>query len=120
MTIVEMLVGILISAGIAFLGRWLQLNPRKIMLRGQFVAENSFGARLFRLVVACVGSLLVFGGTVAAMSTLLSPLPFNSTLLLDIATIFCGVCGVAAAIYVRTEVKSRPVLPHYHPFGWWP
>jgi hypothetical protein len=97
---------ILLSSAAAWLGRWIQLHPEKILPQGHF-AEDSTTAHIYRIQIACMGSFAVFAGTWSAVlnaGTLLIhriPLTRRGVLLGGAAL------GVAAVLYVRTEVRMR-------------
>jgi hypothetical protein len=58
-----------------------QLNPEKVLPRGDFVAHDSFGSPILRVQVAAVGSLFVLGGMAGAVFAVLSSLIPSSTTL---------------------------------------
>jgi hypothetical protein len=56
-TLVAMpVVTILLSSAAAWLGRWIQLHPEKLLPRGHFAAD-SMSARIYRIQIACMGQL---------------------------------------------------------------
>lgn len=110
----------LLCAGFALLGRWLQLHPERIVPEGQFMGQNTFGARLFRAQVFLVGTFAVFGGTCGALYSLLQLAAFGSAVLDWVIRLAALVAGILAAIHVRKEVKARPVHESKSPYGWWP
>jgi hypothetical protein len=108
---------ILLSVAAALIGRWLQLNPEKIVPQGFFLSEKAFSARLFRLQIAVLGSFFVFGGACGAVMGVLQALTFRFG---TPETIVSCVAGVFAAVFVRREVKSRVRNKNRSAFGWWP
>ena len=58
-----LIVGPILLALFVLGGRCIQLHPERVVPKGQFVGPNSPGARLFRVQVLLVGSVMVFGGT---------------------------------------------------------
>jgi hypothetical protein len=62
----------------ALAGRWIQLHPERMVPKGQFVGPNTRGARFFRAQMAILGTFVVFGGTTAAVFSLLSLLRSTS------------------------------------------
>lgn len=111
---------IVVAVGLAFGGRWTQLYPERVVLKGQFVGPNTLGAHLFRAQMAVLGGFMVFGGTWMALSSTLSLVSFGSSIVVWIAQIVGVAAAVAAVIYVRREVNSRPPYISNTPYGWWP
>jgi hypothetical protein len=101
-------------------GRWIQLHPERVVPKGQFVGPNTAGARLFRLQIALLGTFIVFGGTAASVSSLLSLVTFGSVPMELTAKLIGVVAGVLAAVHVRKEVKGQPEYVSTSPYGWWP
>lgn len=108
------------AAAFALFGRWLQLHPEKLVPAGHFIGPHTFGARLFRLQVAFLGTFAVFGGITGALYTLLQFATFGSVVLGWIALLLSIAAGVFVAVRVRREVKARPVHESKSPYGWWP
>jgi membrane associated rhomboid family serine protease len=75
---------------------------------------------MFRIQVAVIGTLAVFAGTWFATFSILSLLTFGSVLLGWIAQLIGVLTGIALALRVRKEVKTRPEYVSNSPFGWWP
>jgi hypothetical protein len=113
-------VGEIALIAFAFAGRWIQLHPERLVSKGQFLGQNTIGARLFRIQAAILGALMVFGGTTAAVRAVVSPLTHGSAALEWTANLIGVLAGVLAVAYVRREVKSRPPYFSNTPFGWWP
>jgi hypothetical protein len=111
---------ILLFAGFALLGRWLQLHQERVFPKGYFVAVNSWGAKLARAQVAVVGTFAVVGGTAGSISRLLSVVPVRSQFLAAAIVVIGLSAGVMAAIYVRKEVRVLPPHQSTDPNGWWP
>jgi hypothetical protein len=118
------LLGILVAVPLfslfALLGRWVQLHPEKIVSKGHFAGENTFGARLFRIQVACLGTFIVFCGTWCALFALLHVFTFDSVVLQGIVQFAAIGGGIIAAMVVRKEANARPRHVSDNPFGWWP
>jgi hypothetical protein len=95
---------ILLSSAAALLGRWIQLHPEKILPQGHF-AEDSTSARLYRIQISCMGSLAVFAGTWSAVLNVCTLLIHRLPLTRRGALLAGAVMGIAAVIYVRTEVR---------------
>lgn len=110
----------ILSAAFALFGRWIQLHPEKIVPSGQFMGPDTRGARLFRVQVAVIGTIAVFGGTCGALSSLLQPATFHSVALGWIMVLTAVAAGVVAAVYVRREARARPMHKSTSPYGWWP
>lgn len=124
----KIIVGILLSPAFALVGRWIQLHPEKIVHHGQFMGPDTIGARLFRVHVAVIGTIAVFGGT---CGTVLGFLILN---FMDVPAVdwMMGLAikwmmrlaiiavGIAAAVYVRREAKARPLHKSNSPYGRWP
>lgn len=102
----------------AIAGWWLQLHPEKIFGEGYFITEKSW--LRFLEMVAFLGTFMVFMGTMGTVSSLLFLLTFHVTLLEWIARLLALAAGVAAAVYVRREVKAKPPHVSKNPHGWWP
>lgn len=100
------IVTILLSSAAAWLGRWIQLHPEKILPQGHFAADSAT-ARIYRVQIACVGSFAVLAGTWSAVLNvcvlLIHKLPFTRRT----ALLAGAVLGIGAAIYVRREVSAR-------------
>ena len=107
-------------AAFALGGRWIQLHPERTVPKGQFVGPNTRGARMFRAQMAILGTFMVFGGTTAAVFSLLSLITGASVRLELLAKLIGVVAGVLAAIRVRREVRIRPEYVSSSPYGWWP
>jgi hypothetical protein len=114
------LVASLIFGAFAFLGRWLQLNPEKIIPVGSFMGRDTFGARFFRAQVALVGTGAVFGGTAFAVYSLTRPMAPESLIGSVMIWLITVLAGIAAAMYVRKEVQRKPVHQNNNPHGWYP
>ena len=114
------IVAAILFALFALGGRWIQLHRERTVPKGQFVGPNTLGARLFRAQVAILGTFMVFGGTTAAVFSLLSLLTSASVRLGLLAKLIGAVAGVLAAIYVRWEARTRPEYVSNTPYGWWP
>ena len=71
----------LLSAAFALLGRWIQLHREKIVPTGHFMGPDTLGARLFRVQIAVIGTIAVFGGTYGALYGLLQLATFGSVAL---------------------------------------
>ena len=101
----------------ALFGRWLQLNPERILVQGTFQSPNSSGAVLIRKVIAVQGTLFVVFGVMGAFLSL--TFCFDSRAITVIATLAGITCGVLAARIVRKEVRAKgdPVPGQ---FGVWP
>jgi len=110
----------LLSAAFALFGRWIQLHPEKIVPTGQFMGPDSVGARLFRLQVAVIGTIAVFGGTYGALNGFLQFATFGSVALGWTMVLTAVATGIVAAIYVRREANARPMHQSNSPYGWWP
>ena len=110
----------ILFAGFSLGGRWIQLHPERIVTKGQFVGPDTRGARLFRAQMAILGTFVVFGGTTAAVFSLLSLVIPASVRFEVIAELIGGVAGVFAAIRVRKEARTRPQYVSTSPYGWWP
>ncbi len=110
----------LLSAAFALFGRWIQLHPEKIVPTGQFMGPDTIGARLFRVQVAVVGTIAVFGGTYGALHSLLQFTAFGSVVLDWIMVLVAAATGIVAAVYVRREANARPMHKSNSPYGWWP
>jgi hypothetical protein len=119
MSAVPVLASILFAV-FALGGRWIQLHPERTVPKGQFVGPNTLGARLFRAQMAILGTFMVFGGSTAAVFSLLSLLT-SASLRLELAAKLIGVIvGVLAAIRVRREVRTQAEYVSSSPYGWWP
>jgi hypothetical protein len=101
-------------------GRWAQLNPERVVPKGQFVGPNTAGARLFRLQVAILGTVAVFAGTSGAVFSVLSLLTVRSLFLTLAVKLIGAVAGTLVAIHVRKEARNRPEYVGSGPYGWWP
>ena len=110
----------LISAAFALLGRWVQLHPEKIVPAGHFTGPDTLGARLFRVQVAVIGTIAVFGGTYGALHELLQIAAFGSVAVGWIIVLTAVATGIVAAVYVRREASARPMHKSASPYGWWP
>jgi hypothetical protein len=110
----------LLSAVWALFGRWIQLHPEKVVPAGHFVGPDTLGARLFRVQVAVIGTVAVFGGTYGALHELLQFLAFRSVALGWIIVLTAAATGVVVALYVRREASARPIHKSSSPYGWWP
>ena len=111
---------ILLCAGFAAVGRWVQLHQEKVFPKGHFVAVNSWGAKLGRAQVVLVGSFAVFAGTTGTLLALFSIIPSESKAVTIIGLAVAASTGMLALFYVRREVKSLPPPQSTHPHGWWP
>jgi hypothetical protein len=114
------IVATILFAVFALGGRWIQLHPERTVPKGQFVGPNTLGARLFRAQIAILGIFMVFGGTTAAVFSLLSLLTPASARLELLAELIGVAAGVLAAIRVRMEARTRPEYVSSSPYGWWP
>ena len=114
------IVAAILFALFALAGRWIQLHPERTVPKGQFVGPNTRGARLLRAQMAILGTFMVFGGTTAAVFSLLSLLTSASVRLELMAKLIGAVAGVLAAIHVRREARIRPEYVSNTPYGWWP
>lgn len=110
----------LLSAAFALFGRWIQLHPEKIVPAGQFMGPDTLGARLFRVQVAVVGTVAVFGGTCGALYELLRFATFGSVALGWMMVLTAVAAGILAAVYVRCEANALPMHKSNSPYGWWP
>jgi hypothetical protein len=110
----------LFSAAFALFGRWVQLHPEKIVPTGHFIGPDTLGARLFRLQVAVMGTIAVFGGTYGALHGLLQFINVGSVVLSWMMTTAAAATGLVAAVYVRREANARPMHKSTSPYGWWP
>ena len=109
-----------IFLGFALLGRWMQLYPEKIVPKGIYTGENTFGAKLLRTEAKVIGAFAVLGGTTFALSTALQPLTSGHTILQFLTWSVAIVLGVLAVVYVRKEVRKWPPYKSTSPYGWWP
>jgi hypothetical protein len=100
------IVASLLSAAFALFGRWIQLHPEKIVPTGHFTRPDTLGARLFRVQVALIGTIAVFGGTYGALHALLQFATFGSVVLAWIMVLTAVATGIVAAIYVRREANA--------------
>lgn len=105
---------------VAFLARWVQLHPEKIVMKGYFSGENSLGARFFRGYVVVAGSFFVVVGVSQTLSLLIFLLPLRSSMFHLTVELAALAIGVLAAIHVRSEVRRRPRYVSNNPCGWWP
>jgi hypothetical protein len=118
MSLVESFLPVVPSAIFAGAGWWVQLHPEKIFGEGHFITEKSW--RRFLELVAFLGTFMVFAGTMGTVSSLLALLTFHVAWLEWVARLLALVAGVAAAVYVRREVKAKPPHVSKNPYGWWP
>ena len=86
----------------------MRLHPEKIVPKGWFTGENTFGAKLFRVEATTIGVFAVFCGTASALSTVLQPLMSAHTSLQFVMWLLATAAGVLAVIYFRNEVRRRP------------
>src|SRR3954454_25395095 len=103
------IISILILVTVALFGRWVQMHPGRIVGEGMFPARDSLGARSFRGVVAFLGSCAVFAGVYGALWNVLRPETVGSAGFRLMLRLMFAIAGIIAVIYVRKEVKSRPV-----------
>src|SRR6185369_654381 len=94
------------STAFAFLGRWLQLHPERMIWKELCAGPNTWAARLFRFQVSFVGGFALFFGTFGAIFMLLSLFTFDSEFLKFLSLVFATLGAVAAYILVRREVKA--------------
>jgi hypothetical protein len=97
---------ILLSSAAAWLGRWIQLHPEKILPKGHFAADSAT-ARIYRVQIACMGSFAVFAGTWGAILNIFALLIHRLRVTRRTALFAGAALGIAAAIYVRREVRAR-------------
>ena len=74
---------------------------------------------MFRIQVAVIGTLAVFGGTCGAVHGLLQFAAFGSVALGWIMVLAAVATGMVAAVYVRRETNARPLHKSNSPYGWW-
>jgi hypothetical protein len=124
----KIIVGILLSPAFALVGRWIQLHPEKIVPTGRFMGPDSIGARLFRVLVAVIGTIAVFGGACGVFLGLLL-FVFTDVPAVDwmmrlaikwMVRLAIVAVGTATAVYVRREAKARPLHKSNGPTGRWP
>lgn len=111
---------VLLCAGFAAVGRWMQLHQEKVFPKGHFVAVDSWGAKLGRAQVALVGSFAVFAGTTGTLLAFFRIIPSKSNVVTIIGFVLAVSIGMLAFFHVRREVKSLPPPKSTHPHGWWP
>jgi len=114
------LIQIVMFAGSAALGRWMQLRPEKVFPRGTFISAASWGARLGRAQITLVGTVAVLGGATFGLRALLGMIPFHSTIVEVVMWIIAFAGGILAAVFVRKEVLALPPPRSTDPNGWWP
>lgn len=114
------LVPVLLFAGFALFGRWLQLHPEKVFPAGSFIGEHTAGARLARVGITLIGTIAVFAGTCACVFTLLQFLILGHSALETANYVISGIVGVIAARLILTQAKCRPPHQGTNPHGWWP
>jgi hypothetical protein len=115
----QIFVGIPASTAFAFLGRWLQLHPERMIWKELCAGPNTWAARLFKFQVIFVGSFALFFGTFGAIFfMLLSMFTFDSEFLKLLLLVLATLGGIAALILVRREVRARP--PYISSGGRWP
>lgn len=100
------IITILLSSAAAWLGRWIQLHPERILPKGHFAADSA-AARIYRVQIACMGSFAVFAGTWSAVLSILTLLIHRLPVTRRTALFAGAVLGIAAVIYVRREVRAR-------------
>ena len=116
----RVVIQVALSATFAVLGRWVQLHPERVFPKGNFVAVNSWGAKLARAQVAIFGTLAVFIGTAGTLWKLTGSCPLHSATAEVIILVIDVAEGLIAAIYVRKEVRASPPYQSTDPQGWWP
>jgi len=112
------IIRVLMLVGFALLGRWMQLHPERIVPKGWFIGENTFGARLLRAQATVVGGFAVLAGTAFALSTALVPLTSGHSVLQVIVWLLAVTLGILAVSYVRKEVKRQPLYRSTSPHRW--
>ena len=101
----------------AFLGRWIQFHPEKLVLQGTFENPQSSGAIEYRKMIAVVGTFGVFAGVCGGIYSL--SFWFDSGLL-HLLLLLTGIfVGVLAARHVRREVREK-YQPAPGQFSLWP
>ena len=107
----------LLSAAFALLGRWIQLNPDRIIPAGQFTSGDTLGGRLFRAQLAVLGTIAVSGGTYLALHGFLQFATFGSVALDWITTLIAIASAIVAAVRVRSEASARATYKSKSPNG---
>ena len=113
-------VGFLFSALFAWFGRWLLLHPEKVVPKGHFTGEHTFGALLFRAQIKLIGYLAVFFGAWCAVFSLGSIFIFISEWMGIVAQIAGCTAAILVVAFVRKDVRAKPRYESTSPYGWWP